>query len=124
MVADMTGITDPVAYRAERKKKLETDLRAATDENSKAALGKRIRELNISDPKDQHTMALGLVQKRRFGLNGPAEIRDDSGALGVTFDESEDWPIEFWLAGWDADALSGYLSGVVKIPLQGKVKNP
>jgi len=120
MVTAATGISDFVGYRAARKKQLEGDLRVATDEDSKAALAKRIRELSITDPHGQHTIALQAVQKRRFELNGPVVIDDADGGLEVECDKSQDWPIEFWMGCWDADALTGYIGGSLKIPTMDK----
>ncbi len=117
-VASATGIRDATAYRATRKAALVADLSGARDEMVRAALQKRIRELNITDPTDQRSVALGLTQNRRFDLNGPVSIVDPQRLLQVACDVAVDWPIEFWMGAWDADGLCGFVQGLLKIPLQ------
>lgn len=31
--------------------------------------------------------------------------------------EYEDWSLEFWCGGWDADSFSGYIEGYLEIPM-------
>jgi hypothetical protein len=117
-VADATGMLDPLAYRQQRKERLEADLRRTTNPIAQAALAKRIRELDVTDPANLRVLALSLVQRWHFVLNGPAEVLDPEDRLGGTLDLAQAWPIEFWMGGWDADALCGYLRGVLSIPFQ------
>ena len=120
-IADATGMLDPLAYRRERKTRLEADLRQTTDPITQTALTKRIRELSVTDPENLRVLALSLVETWTFAINGPAEVIDAEGRLGVD-DLRQTWPFEFWMGGWDADALCGYLRGVLTIPLQTKVE--
>ena len=109
------GIEDAVAYRRRRLEKLEADLREATDPLAASVLRKRIRELAVEDPLDHRVLMLQVVQTRRFDLRGQATVRDLSGMLG-SVDTVAPWPLEFWLGGWDADALCGFMQGTLQIP--------
>ena len=33
-------------------------------------------------------------------------------------DPSQDWPLSFWMGGWDGDALCAYIRGTWQIPLK------
>lgn len=115
-VADATGILDPVAYRLRRKEHLEADLAHTTDPTEKAALRKRIRELSVTDPANLRVLALSLTESWKFGVNGPARVDDPEGRLAPAPDIGKPWPVAFWMGGWDADALCGYLRGMLTIP--------
>ena len=38
-------------------------------------------------------------------------------AINPESNEYEDWSLEFWCGGWDADSLSGYIEGYLGIPM-------
>lgn len=115
-IAEATGILDPVAHRAKRRMRLEGDLWETSDSIVRAALEKRIFELSIIDPKKLQVLAHDLYNDFRFEINGPAQIQDQDHRLGIVPDVSRDWPIAFWMGGWDSDALCGYLRGILTIP--------
>lgn len=127
-ISAATGITDAAAYRLRRKQVLEADLAAARESGSDsvdlAGLEKRISELAITDSGDMRLYSLQAYQARVFEISGPAEIRRRNGApdemhgemRGFSIDTYAAWPIEFWMGGWDADALCGYISGMLAIP--------
>jgi hypothetical protein len=115
-IADATGITDPIAYRKQRQGLLQADLRHTNDPVRQAALEKRIRELEISDPRKLQVITLSYYNEYRFGMNGPAEVIDPHNLLQGEVDASPDWPIAFWMGGWDSDALCGYVRGMLTIP--------
>ena len=115
-VAAALGIDDAAAYRARRRQTLEQDRSSVADDIDAAALDKRIRELSITDPNNIRTVILSVVQDRRFDINGPAAIGDAGNALGAQCDASRDWPIDFWMGAWDADAMCGFVQGSLTIP--------
>ena len=115
-VADATGITDPIAYRKKRQELLQADLERTDDLTKQAALEKRIRELAISDPRKLQVITLSYYNDYRFDINGPAEVIDPHNQLRGDIDTSQDWPIAFWMGGWDSDALCGYVRGMLTIP--------
>ena len=116
-VAAATGIADPLAYRRRRRDLLRADLDRTDDEVTRAALEKRIAELAITSPAKLQVWTMGAFQSYRFDLNGPAELTDPDRRLDLeTIDFEQDWPLSFWLGGWDADALCGYISGLLELP--------
>lgn len=117
-IADATGINSPVEYRIQRKNKLEMDLRRTTDPEVTTALEKRLRELEITDISDMRLLALTAVQTRRFDMTGTVELTGQAERLGGTVDVSREWPIEFWMGAWDADALCGYMRGMLTVPFR------
>jgi len=55
-------------------------------------------------------------------LVGPADRRT-RGRIPPTVntigaDETQPWPLQFWMGGWDGDALTGYVKGTWQIPLK------
>jgi hypothetical protein len=120
-VAEATGIMDYLGYRRERKKDLEDALKGANDPVEQAALQKRIDDLDESlDPekRDIRVGILGASLIYRFTIRGPAEVVDERDALGGLVGTSPPWPIEFWVGGWDADALCGYMRGRLQVPFR------
>jgi hypothetical protein len=115
-VADATGVQDPVGYRRQRKALLEADLRQTEDPVARAALGKRIRELSIESRERLQVISLSLYNDYRFELQGPTSVRDVEHRLGLGLDTARPWPIAFWMGGWDTDALTGYVRGMLSIP--------
>ncbi|HEY5865735.1 MAG TPA: hypothetical protein VI542_09335 [Candidatus Tectomicrobia bacterium] len=115
-IADATGITDPIAYRQKRRELLQADLQQTADPVMQAALAKRIRELDITDPRKLQILTLSYYNEYRFDLNGPAEIIDPHNRLRGIVDTAQDWPLAFWMGGWDSDALCAYVRGMLTIP--------
>jgi hypothetical protein len=112
-VAVATGIVDPAKFRHDRSATLEEDLRAATDPAAQAALRGRLRMFRGSE--DIRTQSLGFQISYRFSLRGAFTWTDPDSRLGAAPDGAE-WPISFWMGGWDADALSGFVKGALTIP--------
>ena len=115
-IADATGITDPIAYRKKRRELLQADLQQTDDPVIQAALEKRIRELGLTDPRKLQVITLSYYNDYRFDINGPADIIDPHNRLRDDVDTSQDWPLAFWMGGWDSDALCAYVRGMLTIP--------
>ena len=115
-IADATGITDPIAYRKKRRELLQADLQQTDNPIMQAALEKRIRELGITDPRKLQVITLSYYNDYRFDINGPADIIDPHNRLRDDVDTSQDWPLAFWMGGWDSDALCAYVRGMLTIP--------
>jgi len=112
-IADATGIFDFAGYRRRRRETLEDDLEEANDPVTRVALEKRIEELQLGGIR---VGILGVGLTYRFAVRGPAEVIDEQGVLGGTVATAPPWPIEFWVGGWDADALCGYMRGNLRVP--------
>lgn len=119
MFREVTGLPDCLTYRRRRRDLLQADLQGASDPVARAALGKRLSELGIEDPRDRRVLALSFKESRAFALNGSVEVVGNAAALGARIDPQADWPIRFWNGVWDCDALCGYMSGTLSIPTLG-----
>ncbi|HEV3086881.1 MAG TPA: hypothetical protein VGX96_06610 [Candidatus Elarobacter sp.] len=115
-VLTAAGIADPRADRAERRALLLGEHGRERDPLRRRTLEKRIAELDkaLANPRDERIVAMRAIEEFAFGLNGEAAAHGLSGAV---CDLTAPWPIEFWMGCWDADALSGYMSGTLRVPL-------
>jgi hypothetical protein len=123
-IADATGIMDYVEHLQERKNKLEADLEPTQDPVTQTALQKRIDDLNEGlDNRDIRVRILGAGLRYRLSIRGPAEVVDQAEALGGIVGTSPPWLVEFWMGGWDADALCGYMRGSLQVPFRPNQDN-
>lgn len=110
-----------LGYRTARRRELER-LRAASLEGSTewVALGKRIRDIDESlQGNGNMANALGSLRwgfQYRIALEGPWEVSDPGGALGVVV-EPGPWIATFWVGAWDADALCASMRGQLDVPV-------
>jgi hypothetical protein len=122
-VAEATGIMDYAAYRRQRRADLTRMLKSARSENNRMALQKRIDDLAKDDQQMTGlTLAaqqfLGLCADYQFAVNGPLVIDDPKNQLRGAIGTSMDWPLSFWMGGFDVDSLFGYVSGVWQLPFK------
>ena len=122
-VAEATGIMDYAAYRRQRRADLARMLKTARGEIKRMALQKRIDDLSKDDQQMTGlTLAaqqfLGLCADYQFAVNGPMVIDDPKNKLRGTIGTSMDWPVAFWMGGFDVDSLFGYVSGVWQLPFR------
>jgi hypothetical protein len=113
MVED-TGSGDATAFRARRLALLQADLAAAIDPVARAALGRRVSELQITDPKDRRTASMFFIERRHYELNGPTSIVDPDGWF-TGLDVTTPFPCDVAMGSWDADALSFYTTGTLTL---------
>ena len=111
-----TGVTDPLAYRAARLALLNADLAAAIDPTERQALQQRIAQLT-DDPAapDIRIGSLGFRVEYDFTLRGPNVWEDPNGILGPAPAANAVWRATYWMGGWDADALCGFMRGTLSI---------
>lgn len=110
------GAENPAAFRQARRQLLLQDVATAGSPQQKAALMKRIAELAI--PGTLRESALGFQLFYRFPLRHTVTLDDPGATLPANVLLDAPWQIDFWMGGWDADALTGYVSGVLTIPLR------
>ncbi len=116
-------------YREARRAILEQDranLPEGTDSLQLLALDKRIKELakdperGKNDPKGRipvvRTLGASLVYS--FPIRGVTQLEDPRNLLGGSVDTASDWSIWFWMGGWDADALCGFMRGHLSVPFR------
>jgi hypothetical protein len=118
-VADATGIRDPLAYRRNRKALLEADLERTRDPMERAGLEKRLEQLSLVSTESLQVATLMLYNDFRFDLRGQAILSDPERLLGKELELKQEWPIAFWMGGWDSDALCGFVRGSLSIPTTG-----
>ncbi len=99
--------------------KLEQELATETDPLKQFALSARIEQISEDEiENDIRTASLGFLVGYQFTISGEAQTQDDGNALGGSIGKTTPWPIEFWMGGWDADALCGFTSGTLEMPFK------
>lgn len=131
-VAAATGLPDASndtmrRNRAARRESLER-LWKTKEKGSAAyaALETRIEQLRIVDqwwnlrvgtfderPIDRRARQLTLML---YGWDIP--VQGMAFVNEVNGDPSQPWPLQFWMGGWDGDALTGFIRGSWEIPLR------
>jgi len=112
-VPTFTGITDPANYRRDRAAALRADLEGETVELRRQALQFRLKELELAHPGIR-LKSLGYKMEYAFEVRGPNSIVDPQHKLGT--DATTGWQVAFWMGGWDADGLCGYVKGTLSLP--------
>jgi hypothetical protein len=112
---EATGSTDPVAFRAARLALLQADLKTCSDPVERAGLGRRISELDITDPNDHRTISMEFIESRHYELNGPITLADPAGWL-AGLDTFQTFACDVVMGSWDSDALSAYYVGTLALP--------
>lgn len=108
-IMDAIGAGSVPELARERRRLLEEDLAAASDPVARAALRTRIAAIRF--------LPIGLFY--RFEINGPGAVaQDEGGLLDGTVSTAPPWPIGFWMGGFDADALCGYVRGSLELPFR------
>lgn len=122
-VAEATGLLDYEGERARRAEELRAILRDTTDPTARLALEKRLRVLDadriMAGQQLAATQFMGMRASYAFALNGEPQVEDAGRRLGGRVGTSQLWPLEFWLGGYDVDALCGYMRGHLSVPFQG-----
>ena len=128
---------NPSVYRQERLNSLQKYLLDhQLSEMEIAAIQKRISELKINDPRDRRTFQLTNKAPFSYLLNGRAEVcvHGQTKILNGTLDGNvwkyteparplPPWPCDFTMGSWDADSLTFWMEGTVKIGDFGEIPN-
>jgi hypothetical protein len=120
-----TGIWDFMQAAVDRRALLQKDLDALRTSDPASPmvvqLEGRIAELTIAidNPNDRRTGIRQIIERFGFDMiGGVATVRAAGDVLGGTLDATKkaDWRIDFWMGGWDCDALSCFVQGALQIP--------
>lgn len=116
MMKEAVDCDDPAKFRAARLATLQADLETTTDPTARAALGRRIRELQIADPRDRRFYSMQIIEHRHFDLNGPTTLVDPQRWLAA-LDTTQTFACDIAMGSWDVDALSFYTKGTLALPV-------
>ena len=126
LAAEVTGIVDYPEYRAQRRRELERLREASQDEVERAALAMRIGMLAKDDLVKGNEGYVGLTLSAQqflglcgfygFPIQGTPVVRDPERRLKGVIGTSQPWSINFWMGGFDVDALTGYMMGTLLVP--------
>jgi hypothetical protein len=125
-VAEATGAVNYEAYRQQRRLEL-IKIRDALikkknpkDRLKILGLNQRIGSIN----KDQTMVGivlagqqfLGMQATYGFSINGQYLIEDAKNLLNGEIGASMDWPLKFWMGGYDVDTMCNYMRGSLSLP--------
>lgn len=105
-------------WRNSRRAQLESDLQdlPVAEVVTATALRRRIADLRALDSPAASTASFRM--RFRFNLHGPGDVSAPADLFDAAVDPTADWPIDFWVGGWDADAACMYLRGELTVVLQ------
>jgi len=130
IVSEATGIFDLRTIWEKRKEQLEKDLQTtAATEIEMATLNSRINFLS-KNLKSKNGLYNRFAYRMLYliSLTGSIIFQDPEKyitgkpSIDPESNEPEDWPLEFWCGGWDAESLSGYIEGYLGIPMSSDNK--
>lgn len=125
-----TGTYDGYIIAKQRRAALQQELDnlpapRPADDAEKVILQARIAELDIgikdneAGRPNRRTAVRPVVERFGYFITGkPAQVSGDSSLLQGQLDTSAEskWRIDFWIGGWDCDALCAYTKGALQIP--------
>lgn len=113
MLEEALGTTDPAAYRRAKLALVRAELAATSDPVARAALERRISELEITG--DRRAGAMTFIERRHFDLDGPTALVDPDGWL-AGLDTTATFACDLAMGAWDCDALAFYTTGTLALP--------
>jgi hypothetical protein len=116
-VSDATGENGLAPVWTGRIETLERDL-ATAEEPHRTGIAERLDFLRAELDKAENgaTRLFFALMRYEYVLAGPVELTDPHGWLDGHTDPAAPWTVRFWMGGWDADALCGYVRGTVRLP--------
>jgi hypothetical protein len=123
-VGRATGVYDFPSVLGKRLEDLRTDLanldQRLIDDPRRVVLEARIAHIAdaLANP-DRRTAVFPIVERFGFAITGTEASVNGDPRLLPALDLSMDaqWRIDFWMGGWDFDALSCHVEGTLEIPL-------
>jgi hypothetical protein len=126
IVAEATGITDYAEYRRERRRELEARRADPAHRDEIPALTVRINDLAKDDLATATEGLVGLTVSAQqflglcgfysFLIQGNPVVKDPNHRLPGRIGVSQQWSINFWMGGFDVDALTAFVKGTLVVP--------
>ena len=111
-VLDAIGVSDPEAWAKARLRNLRAEEEATSDEGRRAGVRTR-REMDPGLAPVRVTYRFSVGQRGGSGV-----LEDPGGRISEPLDLLRAWPLEFWMGGWDADGMCGFVKGELRVPLR------
>lgn len=105
------------AYFQKRKEWLQFQLSLTNDPVQIAAYKQRLFALEFFTENRRIEGKLGLQAVWDFELHGASEINGMEAVLGQPINAEANWPISFWMGGFDGDVMRGYMRGTLGLPV-------
>jgi hypothetical protein len=117
-IADATGIDNLQRCLDERVARLKEDKEKEQDPTCLENIRRRIALLTEVDGSGQRTAtrSFGVTLPYLVPLAGDGSVKDPDGRLGANIDLDRPWTAEFWMGGWDPDAMCAYMQGYLSVP--------
>lgn len=125
-VAEATGAVNYERYRQQRRLeliKLRDALVKKKNQKDKLkilGLEQRINAINKDATMVGIVLAgqqfLGMQASYAFTLNGQHLIEDAKNLLNGEIGASIEWPLQFWMGGYDVDTMCNYMRGSLSLP--------
>jgi hypothetical protein len=117
-IADATGIDNFQRCLDERVARLKEDKEKEQDPTCLENIRRRIALLTEVDGSGQRTAtrSFGVTLPYLVALAGDGSVEDPDGRLEANIDLDRPWTAEFWMGGWDPDAMCAYMQGYLSVP--------
>lgn len=115
-ISEATGISDLVEEWRRRIDLLKLKLQDTSDDIERAALIMRMNAMDEGIKRDAAGEFYGKMPYYIPIVGIAPEVEDPENLLGIDQDENKKWHVEFWMGGWDFDALCGFIQGFVTVP--------
>jgi hypothetical protein len=117
-IAVATGIDDFQRCLDERVAKLKKDKETEQDPTRLENIRRRVALLTEVDGNGQRTATrfFGATLPYFVPLAGEGSVEDPDGLLEATIDLRRPWTAEFWMGGWDPDAMCAFMQGYLSVP--------
>jgi hypothetical protein len=116
-VALTRACRDAPAY-TERVARLKEDKEKEQDPTCLENIRRRIALLTEVDGSGQRTAtrSFGVTLPYLVALAGDGSVEDPDGRLEANIDLDRPWTAEFWMGGWDPDAMCAFMQGYLSVP--------
>lgn len=118
-ILDAVRIPNRHAWAAAREEHLVAAQQHETDAGRRAGLATRLDRFRSLRANGSAFVAVRVTYGFGVGAHGGRGTVHGAGAgVPEAIDVRQPWPLAFWLGGWDADGLCGYVRGTLGLPLR------